>query len=87
MIKPFQWSRRKDKTDFMNLGKIIFNDFNINNQICTLGAKGTESSYMVIGGYQDNSFKILNKQIGPNPESSIRHSVHFHKVVLFWLNF
>lgn len=82
MIKPFQWSKKKDKTSAINLGKIIFNDFNISNQIGTFGVKSSESGYIAIGGYQDNSFKIINKQIGNNVESSIKQSVYFHKVTL-----
>ena len=77
--KPFQWSKKKDRTGYMNLGKIIFNDFNISNQIETFGAKGTENGYLVVGGYQDNSFKIINKQIGLNVEGAIKQSIYFHK--------
>ncbi len=65
----------------MNLGKIIFNDFNINNQVETFGANNGESSYLVIGGYQDNSFKIINKQIGVNLDGTIKQSINFHKVL------
>jgi hypothetical protein len=82
MIKPFQWSKKKDKTGYANLGKIIFNDFNISNQISILGLKNTDSGYLVLGGYQDNSFKIINKQIGMNIETSIKQSVSFHKVTI-----
>ena len=39
MIKPFQWSKKKDKTGYVNLGKIIFNDFNVSNQIGIFGVK------------------------------------------------
>lgn len=78
--KPFQWSKKKDKTGYLNLGKVIFDDFNISNQVKTFGAKNSENSYMVIGGYQDNSFKIFNKQIGIGLEGTIKQSINFHKV-------
>ena len=82
VIKAFQWSKKKEKTAIMNLGKVVFDDFNFSKQVCAFGAKGTEkadSSYLVVGGYQDNSFKVINKQI-VNSQTRIKHTVYFHKV-------
>ena len=87
MLKPFQWSKKKEKTGYVNLGKIIFNDFNISNQVGTFGTKNSDNSYLVIGGYQDNSFKIINKQVGATIESTIKQSVYFHKVSLNIISF
>lgn len=61
------------------MGKIIFNDFNIGNQVAAFGGGIFDSSYLVVAGYQDNSFKIINKQIGMNFET-IYQSIYFHKV-------
>lgn len=72
--------RRKDKIGYMNLGKIVFNSFNFGTQVANFYTKNSDSSYLVIGGYPDNSFKIINKSINSNAEPQIKHTVYFHKV-------
>ena len=52
MSTAFHWSKKKEKMGYMNLGKVVFNDFNASTQITTFGAQGpNDSSYLAIGGY------------------------------------
>lgn len=79
IVKAFYWSKIKEKTSPMNLGKIIFNDYCPSIQIAAFGGRMNDSSYIVAGGFYDNSFKIISK-VGVT--SKVRHSIYFHKVSL-----
>ena len=71
MAKAFFWSKIKERTSYMNLGKIIFNDYCPSIQIVAFGGRINDSSYIVAGGFYDNSFKIISKT---GLVSKIRHS-------------
>lgn len=77
----FNWAKLKERTGYINLGKIVFNEHNPSAQIATFGGKTHGSSYLVVGGYHDSSFKIISKNISnASSTQKIRHSVYFHKV-------
>jgi len=72
VFESFKWQDLKNKTSIQKLGRIALNDINPKNQFAmfTVG----NQTYHVVGGYIDNSFKILKdgKEI---------QSAKFHKVI------
>ena len=77
IVKAFYWSKIKDKTSSMNLGKIIFDDYCPSNQIAAFGSRSSDASYIAVGGFYDNSFRVISKA---GVTSRVRHSIYFHKV-------
>ena len=58
----------------MNLGKLVFYNHNPQNQFCFFIPKGSSDTLLLVGGYLDNSFKIIKN-------NQILHTVPFHKVL------
>ena len=72
LIKLF---KVKSKMMFMNLGKLVFNEYNPQNQFCFFLPKSTLNTLLLVGGYLDNSFKIIKN-------NQVLNTVYFHKVQL-----
>jgi len=74
-----KWNEVKNKCAITKLGRIVFNDFSPGNQFSVL-AQPQKPTYIIVGGYLDNSFKILKEEAN----IEVIETIQFHKVRIFF---
>lgn len=77
MYDSLKWNEVKSKCNIIQLGRIAFNDFSPGNQFSIL-AQSQKPTYIVVGGYLDNSFKILKEEAN----IEVSETIQFHKKVV-----